>query len=714
MKKKLPVFLIIIVLLIVGYHFVSPYFGKMNAKMKEDKDYQNLVEWEDSLPTGIDIEAQFQRYLDLHGDEPSEIEGWTIRDKYNAGLSIDEGEPDTDHDGLTDKQEIEVYGSDPLKKSTADDLYTDGYKAEHGMDVTAYYEYEGEITYPGNTVDYVTLLTPTVYNLEADIRQLEKDHYSVENYEIHAAYIFMDYNGKLNMDLSSVLREEGLSVKDATILQGAPIGTKFVISDYQPDDNGMLMDVDMESYTVFLVAKCTSKDKTPGRSENLKFGRANANGLEDSDITGADGLVVYNMAAEAFGMIPEIYYVSTGDEEKDRSVKDALINWADTKITDGDWIRAGGTGIFNIGSNEKFNITDANCVAVSQDKLNKEKAKCQTIDNVLPGDSHITCCLWDSKTATWQDELFRYTSLDDIVQFDVAEMASESHTEQMKYDYEFPFSNFCSIISPGGNCAGIAYITSYMYNNGTLPAMTGSYDFSDNNETGIKSEYYKDKMYFNIDATAGDNADLVSGAFYDFQNADFVKTNTTKKITYNFLGEECEDIVMDTDKMGVPEQEYVYMVGCYWAFANKECKGHLRRTDDLLDYQLIRDIMNKLDHNKMLYLNIILVNAEEGTPVGGHAVNIVSYEVDPDDADTVYLYLYDSNFPHDARVGNGKVNTRNGKTYITVRREVLNDGKEIFKYEYCPGTKKMIATNEYNVYPLQEFDVYDENYQLMN
>ncbi len=711
MKKKLRVFLIIVVLLLVGYHFASPYIWKMTAKMKEDQDYQDLLEWEDSLPTGIDVMAQYEEYIKEHGDEPSEIEGWTIRDKYEAGLLSDEGEPDTDHDGLTDKQEIEVYGSNPLKKSTADDLYTDGYKAEHGMDVTTYYEYEGEIVYPGNTVEHVTLLTPTVYNLDADIRRLEKDHYSVENYEIHAAFIFRDYTGKLNMDLSSVLREEGLTVKDATILQGAPIGTKFVISEYQPDDNGMLMDVDMESYTVLLVAKSTSKNKTPGKSENLKFGRATANGLEDSDITGADGLIVYNMAAEALGMIPEIYYVSTGNEEKDRIVKDALIDWADTKITRGEYIRAGGSVL---ASNENFVITDANCVAVSQDKLNKEKAKCLSIDDALPGDSHITYSLWDSKTATWKEELFRYTMLEDIMEFDVAEMASESHAEQMKYDYEFPFPNFGSIISPGGNCAGIAYVTSYMYNNGTLPAMTGSYDFSDNNKTGTRSDYYKDKMYFNIDATAGDNADLVNGAFYDFQNADFVKTNNTKEITYKILGEECKDTIMNTDKMGVPEQEYVYMVGCYWAFANDVCEGYLRRTDHPLDYQLIRDIMNKLDHNKMLYLNIVLINAEEGTPVGGHAVNIVSYEVDPGDADTVYLYLYDSNYPHDKRVGNGKVNTRNGKTYITVRREVLNDGKEIFKYEYCPGTKKMIATNDDSVYPLHEFDVYDENYQLMN
>lgn len=45
-------------------------------------------------------------------------------------------------DGLTDKEEIEVYGSDPLKASTAGDLYTDKYKVEHDMDVNKKYDYE--------------------------------------------------------------------------------------------------------------------------------------------------------------------------------------------------------------------------------------------------------------------------------------------------------------------------------------------------------------------------------------------------------------------------------------------------------------------------------------------------------------------------------------------------------------------------------------------
>ena len=76
------------------------------------------------------------------GKTPSDIEGMTKLDKYNAGLSVAAGS-DSDGDGLTDKEELEVYHSDPLKVSSAGDLYSDLYKVENGLDVSSAYEYLG-------------------------------------------------------------------------------------------------------------------------------------------------------------------------------------------------------------------------------------------------------------------------------------------------------------------------------------------------------------------------------------------------------------------------------------------------------------------------------------------------------------------------------------------------------------------------------------------
>ncbi len=129
--------------------------------------YENIVGGEHIDDTMFRYEVatdeQVAEYEQSLKDTPSDIEGWSMYDKREAGLDMEEGS-DTDRDGLSDKEEIEVYGSDPLKMSTTDDLYPDGYKVENGMDPLTYYEYEGEVEFPGVRVGHVKCLTATVEN----------------------------------------------------------------------------------------------------------------------------------------------------------------------------------------------------------------------------------------------------------------------------------------------------------------------------------------------------------------------------------------------------------------------------------------------------------------------------------------------------------------------------------------------------------------------
>lgn len=75
----------------------------------------------DGLLTGAhpDAEEDYDKYLK---ETDSDIDGMTMYEKYKKGMDPEDGS-DSDMDGLTDKEEIEVYGSDPLKASTAGDLY---------------------------------------------------------------------------------------------------------------------------------------------------------------------------------------------------------------------------------------------------------------------------------------------------------------------------------------------------------------------------------------------------------------------------------------------------------------------------------------------------------------------------------------------------------------------------------------------------------------
>ena len=99
---------------------------------------------ENTIPSDIrdKMDEQADEYIESMKKEDSDIEGWSVYDKYIYGLHTENGS-DTDNDGLTDKEEIEKYGSDPLKQSTSDDLYTDGYKVENGMDLFSHADYDG-------------------------------------------------------------------------------------------------------------------------------------------------------------------------------------------------------------------------------------------------------------------------------------------------------------------------------------------------------------------------------------------------------------------------------------------------------------------------------------------------------------------------------------------------------------------------------------------
>ncbi len=108
-----------IIIALIGFVIV-----KMLYVPKKDSDYGYSEKYyENPL---VDTYTRYEyNYTEPLKGEPSDIVGMSKYDKYAMGLSIQDGS-DTDGDGLTDKEEIEVYGSDPLKKSTSGDLYDDG------------------------------------------------------------------------------------------------------------------------------------------------------------------------------------------------------------------------------------------------------------------------------------------------------------------------------------------------------------------------------------------------------------------------------------------------------------------------------------------------------------------------------------------------------------------------------------------------------------
>ena len=111
------------------------------------KTYVNNINQKNNLLGGLEVQDETDFSKSLKGKK-SDIKGMSQYDKYKMGLDYHDGS-DSDHDGLTDKEEIEVYNTDPLKSSTAGDLYTDGYKVTHNMDVKKSYEMKKK-SFPNN------------------------------------------------------------------------------------------------------------------------------------------------------------------------------------------------------------------------------------------------------------------------------------------------------------------------------------------------------------------------------------------------------------------------------------------------------------------------------------------------------------------------------------------------------------------------------------
>lgn len=63
---------------------------------------------------------------------PVDIDGDGLTAEQEAGLGTDPNNPDTDADGVSDRQEAETYKTDPLKADTDGDSYTDGSEIQSG------------------------------------------------------------------------------------------------------------------------------------------------------------------------------------------------------------------------------------------------------------------------------------------------------------------------------------------------------------------------------------------------------------------------------------------------------------------------------------------------------------------------------------------------------------------------------------------------------
>lgn len=571
--------------------------------------------------------------------EQSDIQGMTRYDKKEMGLWWEDGS-DTDGDGLTDKEEIEVYGSDPLKSSTAGDLYYDGYKVEHEMDLHTYYDYTDSIEFKNNGCSEVQLTATLPSDFSAVVRDYTNSYdydmdilgwivgWKIRNYIPEKIYELYGYQGEIELSANTNDDIDFTNIKRVLIVTNDE-ECKFTKPIRDADTGDIKIDctfVKGSYYNVFLL-----KRKPIGRwISDLISGTLLTGGNTESS---GDSLIVGSPLLNCFGIPAWVYYPENADLEMVQ--KNAKEAFDDGKIVakqkSGVWINATYTFLEKYCSYFRLDVENATRIRYFFFVYCGE----DVLDAYVKGD-------WkNDKSEKATENIAKEQRAEGDSGFSIAED-------------ELPFGNFGSYISSGGNCAGISHLTAVLYNQKSFPNQ-GRY-VSKDSETGEIAEAIQWDL-----TTDEENKTLFDPGLYDYKDAKFVENHIGKK---GLLDKDLTD----------GELEFVRMIGAYWAMGNDSVSlgKYVLSEDKKYAYSIIDQVKEEIDSGKIVECYIFLNSG------GGHAIDVYGYKQDKKESNVLWLKVYDCNFPQDR-------NSEIKKEGCRIKIERVADGEEeIFEYKYNP------------------------------
>lgn len=587
------------------------------------------------FPGGIEVEV-FEKYMESKKNVDSDIKGLSQYDKYKMGLDYKDGS-DTDHDGLTDKEEIEKYKTDPLKESTAEDLYTDGYKVKHHLPLFSNCEYKKEINFSGNKCKEVELEADEPSDLKAVVEDCTK-RYSLECYgieKIYKGFWIYNYSGKVKIGASTLLKKNKISEKDISvwIIKGA-----FVVNglsepeecDYVMEQKKIIIDYDFkknEEYFIYITEK-----------KKWSIGKMFTPSITTAETDGISFIHGFPIVEQLFGIGMNIDYSEMETEKESKSLAKHSVSFCNS----------------HMGSKIKY--TDASKVKKKSKTSISMKEK--VISFLFPFFEYNP-----RKGASIFNYFYAYVSFSDSG-YDIGLSASNTNEyredrgtdvtgEFNPYIDELPFQNFASEIGERGNCVGIAHLTSYLYNR-RKNVSSGSYKCKING---------KDKVVnWNLDKDE-ENKTLLDAGLYDFKDKSFVDAHSGDGV--NFLNKD----------LSKGEKEFKKMVGCYWAEGNTrfDLNDYTNTNGKHDDWSMIESMLRYLDKGKIVDVYMLLKAGY------GHAVNVYGYHYLADDE--IAFYVYDSNLPQDRRAG-FKLNFEMCVLQVKKIKDV--SGNDKFEYLYYP------------------------------
>lgn len=617
------------------------------------------------FPSGIEVD-NFDKYMETKKNVASDIDGLSQYDKYKMGLDYRDGS-DSDNDGLTDKEEIEKYKTDPLKESTAGDLYTDGYKVKKKMDLFSACEYTGKILFKKNRCREVKLEADEPSDLNAVIDDYTS-RYSLECYginEIYKGYWMYNYGGTVKIDLTSILKKNDIDYDDIKVwvIQGA-----FVVNGlselekcgYKRNGSIIALEYDFEKnneYYVYL-------------TENKKISIGGA--LSTTAETSGTGFIYgFPVIEQLFGKGMHIDYSKMETKKKSKSLAKHSVNYCNAYL--GSKIKYSDKG--KVKEKSKFSVN----------------LKSKIFSLLLPVFEYNP-----REGENFFNYIFSYMPYSDSG-YDIGAAPPysnereddnvESSVEGFNiYGDELPFQNFESEIGEGGNCVGIAHLTSYLYNRKKFPS-SGAYKCKVNGK--------KKKIKWNLKKDP-ENKTLMDAGLYDYKNSLFVDEHSGNGT--NYLNK----------KLSKGEKQFKKMVGCYWAKGNKKINlnDYANTNGRRDDYTMIEKMVDYLDRGKIVDVYMLMKAGY------GHAVNVYKYEYLDDNELT--FYVYDSNLPQDKRSG---FELNFSICALQVKKMEHANGAEKFEYLYYPlkgrDNIKYMASSNQGLMSTNSIVILDENWNVI-
>jgi len=672
-KKRKWLFFVVLALIIAGLYI---FRGWITVSLREYMAAKRLNEEIKNIPpetTYVDHSVSEEYYNNLK-EEESDIPGMTRYDKASAGLEISD-DSDTDADGLTDREEIEKYGTDPLKCSTAGDLYSDSYKVKNGMDPHEAYEYDGDPTICdedcnvflyaktpydiGNITVSDNRLTPVstgaqVYDCTQEALEGVKEdgglhiHYCISD-RFYKAYKVIGYDGdRIDVNLERISEELGLDPKnldleayarkqDVKITKSREADTvTLTISDQNHTDGSPF-----NAYEIYVVD--TMKVKADNATAKVVQDDISKGGLRAISYGDDAGLIIVSTAATVFFLTPPRIYCAKDATEQEKSI---LLNEA-TRVYQSIYYRP----IY-----EKRPVCDESYLTyVSRSKISLYNEICHSLlgqrNNI-----HFLGTADPKDRMLWLGFECFDDFKDEVATAMLDEEVEASRKDRFFFRDEFGFDNFTSPYTGRGLCMGMSRVAAEVYNDETVrnPA--------DHIQSGLILDKYGNEINYNIE---------------DGECIEWTQTFLDKYISDYEFGKELNTEARDED-------EVIKMLTWYWADGNErlntlENMPHMiiqSATNQLLSWETVERAVERLDQDEVLLCGININNKEKR----GHIINLVDYvrlgdrcvyhdnmKLNIDDA--VRFMVYDCNF-------------HNNFGFLTCYKYTYPNGKSILLYEY--------------------------------